>query len=191
MRGRLKVTQWAKSNLRLLHHQLTAGRSIEGKDLGDIDWQDRSYDEPVFLNCSFTETRFTSTGLVGGRFTGCRFLRCGFSRADLLEAVFTDCVFVDRTDPPEGCRFAFSGLRSSRFTRCNLSFVEFDRCDLFSVEMDRCNLLGASFSKMDFSHAYSRKIVTTQELFLLCNFELAHLAELRMPFCDLSGSRLR
>jgi fluoroquinolone resistance protein len=57
--------------------------------------------------------------------------------------------------------------------------------------MERCNLLGASFTKIDFSHAYSRKVVTTRATFRSCNLELAHLAELRMVSCDLSGSRLR
>ena len=44
---------------------------------------------------------------------------------------------------------------------------------------------------MDFSHAYSRKVVKTRAVFRGCNMELACLAELRLPTCDLSGSRLR
>jgi fluoroquinolone resistance protein len=57
--------------------------------------------------------------------------------------------------------------------------------------MERCNMLGASFTKVDFSHAYSRKVVSTRATFRGCNLELAHLGELRMSGCDLSGSRLR
>ncbi len=174
-----------------LHDRLTEGSPINGADLSAIDWQDRGYDDPVFIGCSFADSRFISTRLAGGRFINCRFLRSRFSHADLRETVFQDCLFVDRADQPEGCGFAFSDLRSARFVRSDLSFATFDRCDLFSVEMERCNLLGASFTHVDFSHAYSRKVVTTRAAFRSCNLELANLAELRLASCDLSGSRLR
>jgi fluoroquinolone resistance protein len=57
--------------------------------------------------------------------------------------------------------------------------------------MDRCNLLGAQFTKVDFSHAYSRKVVSTRAVFRGCNLELVGLAGARLQSCDLSGSRLR
>jgi fluoroquinolone resistance protein len=91
----------------------------------------------------------------------------------------------------EGCSFAFSDLRNVRFLQCDLSFAAFDRSDLFSVEMDRCNLLGSRFTKVDFSHAYSRKVVTTRAVFRGCNLGLAEMAELRLASCDLSGCRFR
>jgi fluoroquinolone resistance protein len=57
--------------------------------------------------------------------------------------------------------------------------------------MDQCTLRGARFHKPDFSHAYSRKTVSTRATFRACNLELADLAEARLPGCDLTGSRLR
>ena len=174
-----------------LHDRLTAGAPIQGADLSAIDWQDADYDAPVFIDCQFTAVGFNNTKFQGGRFKDCRFARCRFAHADLREAVFEACGFVDRTGDPEGCGFAFSDLRSARFARCDLSFAVFERCDLFSIELERCNLLGADFIKVDFSHAYSRKVVSTKATFRSCNLELAGLAGLRLPTCDLSGSRLR
>jgi len=56
--------------------------------------------------------------------------------------------------------------------------------------MDQCTLRGARFHKTDFSHAYSRKTVSTRATFRTCNLELADLAEARLPGCDLTGADL-
>jgi fluoroquinolone resistance protein len=169
-----------------LHDRLTNGAPIEGASLTDIDWAERRYDDAMFVDCGFSAAQFTATGLAGARFT-----RCRFAHADLHEATFEDCVFVDRAEKVEGCNFAFSDLRDVRWLQCDLSLAVFDRCDLFSVELDRCNLLGARFTKVDFSHAYSRKVITTRARFRGCNLGLAEMAELRLASCDLSGSRFR
>jgi fluoroquinolone resistance protein len=57
--------------------------------------------------------------------------------------------------------------------------------------MDRCNLLGARFSHADFSHAYGRKVTPIKAKLHRCNFELAQMAGIRLPECDLSASNFR
>ena len=126
--------------------------------------------------------------LRGARFLRCRFIRCRFSRAELPDTAFEDCAFLMQS---EGCTFTFCNLRAARFLRCDLSLCRIERSDLFDIAMDQCVLRGVRLHKADFSHAYSRKLVTTRASFRGCNLELADLSEARLPGCDFSGSRLR
>jgi hypothetical protein len=45
-----------------LDHRLTQGTAVEGADLSQIDWQERSYEDPVFVNCRFSASQFTAPG---------------------------------------------------------------------------------------------------------------------------------
>lgn len=164
---------------------------IEAAALDAVDWTDFAAEEAQFLDCQFDQVGFAGTNFTGARFTRCRFVRCRFSHAELRDAVFESCGFLARDAASEGCSFAFSSLRAARFTGCDLSLCRFDRSDLFDIEMDHSILRGARFHRVDFSHAYSRKLVATRATFRACNFELAELAEARLSGCDLTGSRLR
>jgi fluoroquinolone resistance protein len=163
---------------------------VEAASFTDMDWQDFAGEAARFVDCQFTEAHFTGTIFTAATFVRCRFVRGRFSHADLREAVFESCDFTDRNDPA-GCAFAFTDLRQAKFVKCDLSLCEFSHSDLFSIEMDECTLRGARFQKVDFSHAYSRKVVHTRATFRTCNLELADLSETRLAECDLTASRLR
>jgi fluoroquinolone resistance protein len=163
---------------------------VESASFTDNDWQDFDGEGACFVDCEFADTHFTGTNFASTTFTRCRFLRCRFSHADLREAAFTACLFLDRSDSA-GCAFALTDLRQAKFVKCDLSLCEFSHSDLYAIEMDECTLRGARFIKVDFSHAYSRKVVRTRATFRLCNMELVDLSEARMATCDLTASRLR
>ncbi len=146
------------------------GRPVEDADLSNLDWKDAP--------------------CAGASFLRCRFVGCRFAHADFRGATFEDCVFTDKA-AATGCTFAFSELHEARLIRCDLSFCHFDRCRLFAIEMDRCNLLGANFSNADFGHAYGRKMTSIKATFRRCNFEIASLAGVRLPECDLASSIFR
>ena len=147
---------------------LAHGR-VEGADLSNIDWQ--------------------AFAVEGACFAACRFAPGRFSRIVMAETRFEECVFVSREGDPAGCTFSVCDMRACCFDRCDLSLCHFERCDLFEVEMEQCQLRGARFVKPDFSHAYSRKLVSTRASLRNCNFQLADLSEARLPGCDLTGSR--
>jgi fluoroquinolone resistance protein len=163
---------------------------IESASLTDIDWYDFDGEDACFIGCHFQNAQFGGTNFASATFARCRFIRCRFSRADLRDAAFDECQFLEPADTG-GCGFAFSDLRQAKFLKSDLSLCEFDRSDLFSIEMDACNLRGARFHRIDFSHAYSRKVVRTRPTFRGCNLELVDLAEARLAECDLTASRLR
>ncbi len=164
---------------------------IADAELGDVAWADLDGEGARFSRCSFAGVHATNALLSGASFTGCHFSGARFSHAELNEAVFEECQFTSRDDKAVGCSFAFSNLRDARFVKCDLSLCTFDRSGLFSVVMDQCVLRGARFAKADFSHAYSRKLVTTRATFRHCNFELADLSEARLPGCDFTACRFR
>ncbi len=164
---------------------------IEDAQLHEVAWTDLDCEAAQFNRCSFAGAQFTNTVFSGARFVGCHFFGARFSHAELGEAVFEDCQFATRDADAAGCSFVFSNLRDARFRNCDLSLCQFDRSDLFGIEMDQCVLRGARFIKVDFSHAYSRKLVTTRATFRNCNFELADLSEARLPGCDLTSCRFR
>jgi fluoroquinolone resistance protein len=157
----------------------------------DPDWTDHQAEDAVFTDRVFDRPQFTGTQFAGARFTRCRFLHARFAQADLPGAIFESCTFTAPDDRTEGASFALSNLRAARFLRCDLSLARFDRCDMFDITMDQSTLRGARIHRADFTHAYSRKLVTTRATLRHCNFELADLAELRLPGADLTGSRFR
>jgi len=110
---------------------------------------------------------------------------CRFSRRD------DGGLHLYRQDRIGGLSIRFSELREARLLRCDLSFCIFERSKLFSIEMEKCNLLGARFNHADFSHSFARKTTTTKASMRRCNFELASLASIRLPGCDLSESIFR
>jgi uncharacterized protein YjbI with pentapeptide repeats len=57
--------------------------------------------------------------------------------------------------------------------------------------MDACNLLGAAFPRSGFSRAFGRNVVRAAATLTDCNFDLADLAAIRLPGCDISRSRFR
>jgi fluoroquinolone resistance protein len=163
---------------------------VEAASFTDTGWQDFDGEDARFIGCRFIGTAFTGTRFTAASFTNCQFARCRFSHADLRDTVFEGCDFTDRNDPA-GCAFVFTDLRQAKFVKCDLSLCEFSHSDLFSIEMDESTLRGARFQKVDFSHAYSRKVVHTRATFRSCNLDLADLSETRLAECDLTASRLR
>jgi fluoroquinolone resistance protein len=163
---------------------------VESATFFDFDWHDFDGEGARFIDCHFVEAQFGGTNFGSATFARCHFIRCRFSHADLRDTAFNECQFLDRADTT-GCIFTFSDLRQARFLKCDLSLCEIDRSDLFSIEMDACNLRGARLHRIDFSHAYSRKVVRTRATFRGCNLELVDLAEVRMAECDLTASRFR
>jgi fluoroquinolone resistance protein len=174
-----------------LRSELAAGKAIEGATFPDVDWCDLNCENAVFADCLIERAQVSNAVFTCAKFSRCRFHHCRFSRADLREVEFDACGFTVRDDPPTGCAFVFSDLRRTRFLNCDLSFCQIERSDMFSVEMDLCNLMGARFHKVDFSQAYSRKVVVTRATFRSCNLELAELMEARLAGCDFTGSRFR
>ena len=170
---------------------LAQNRPITGATLSDIDWTDFAAEDAVFTDCIFPRAQFTGTGFAGARFTNCRFPRARFAQAELPGAIFESCHFTTPEDRADGVAFALTNLRAARFLRCDLSLARFDRCDMFDITIDQSTLRGARLHRADFTHAYSRKLVTTRATLRHCNFELAELAELRVPGADLTGSRFR
>jgi fluoroquinolone resistance protein len=131
--------------------------AIESASFADGDWNDFDGEGSRFVECHFAEAQFSGTNFAAATFARCQFTRCRFSHADLREAAFTECKLLHRNDNA-GCVFAFSDLRQARFVNCDLSLCAFQHSDLFSIELDACTLRGARFHRIDFSHAYSRKI---------------------------------
>ena len=174
-----------------LVEELAREALIADAQLGEVAWADLDYAGARLARCSFAGAHAANTVLSGATFAGCQFSGARFSHAELNEAVFEECQFVNRGDKAVGCSFAFSNLRDARFVKCDLSLCQFDRSGLFSIEMDQCVLRGARFDKADFSHAYSRKLVTTRASFRHCNFELADLSEVRLPGCVITSCRFR
>jgi len=164
---------------------------IDAADLSAVDWTDLACEEAHFTACTFTNTQFAGTNLAAARFDNCTFTACRFTRAELQEARFEACRFLPGAIKTEGCTFTFTNMRATRFLRCDLSLARIERSDLFDITMDQCTLRGATFHKLDFSQAYSRKLITTRATFRHCNLELADLTQARLPGCDLTGSRLR
>lgn len=130
------------------------------------------------------EMNWTDLDATDARFVDCRFERAGLVNVILASADFTRCHFSQ-------CRFARSDLRHARWHGCDLQLAVFERSDLYATLMEDCNLRGARFDHVDFSHAFSRKLVRTRAIFRRCNLELADLAGARMPDCELAFSRLR
>jgi fluoroquinolone resistance protein len=181
----------AAMDIQDLRSKLDGGDLIEGATFADMDWCDLDCENARFADCVIDQAQLSSTIFAGAKFSRCQFPRCRFSRADLSDAEFDECSFTVKDDTPVGCAFVFSDFRRARFRKCDLSLCQFERSDLFSVEMDKCNLRGARFHKVDFSHAFSRKVIVTRAIFRACNMELADLAEARLAECDFTDSRLR
>src|ERR1700678_3768922 len=131
---------------------------IESASFTDTDWQDFDAEAARFIDCHFADAHFTRTNFAAATFARCQFARCRITHADLRDAAFTECQLLDRNDTT-GCAFDFTDLRNAKFTKCDLSLCEFSHCDLFSIEMDESTLRGVRFHRVDFSHAYSPKIV--------------------------------
>lgn len=174
-----------------LRSKLDGKEPIDGATFTDVDWCDLDCENGTFTDCVIEQARFSNVNFAGAKFSRCRFLQCRFSRSDLSDAEFEECVFTARNDTPMGCTIMFSDLRRTRFRQCDLSLCQIERSDLFSTEMDQCNLRGARFHKVDFSHAYSRKVIVTRATFRSCNLELTDLAEARLANCDFTDSRFR
>jgi len=178
-------------NISELQNLVEKNYPIQHANLDSIDWQDQSLPETIFQHCVFPRANFSTTTFSGARFNNCHFQECRFTNADLRGASFTDCNFTHRTEKPTGVNFAGCDMRESNFTQCDLNLARFARCDLFSITLQSCNLLGASFEKSDFSHSYGRRAATTRASFLACNLGLSNLADLRLPGCIFTASRLR
>ncbi len=174
-----------------LKAKLKAEQPIEGATFTDVDWSDLDCESARFNDCLIEHAQYSNAIFTGATFSRCQFHRCRYSRSDLTAAAFEDCSFTVRDDAPVGCSFAFSDLRRARFVNCDLSFCEIERSDMFSVEMDRCNLRGARFHRVDFSQAFSRKVVVTRAGFRACNLELADLSDVRAAECEFVESRFR
>jgi fluoroquinolone resistance protein len=167
-----------------------AGGRVSGANLSGFDWADADLAEAAFVDCLIEDVQFANTILNGARFTNCRIARCRAAHADLREALFEDCGFADG-QTHTGLVVAFSELEQARFRNCDLSFSQFDRSGLHAVEMIDCNLRGARFHRADFSRSFGRNIVRTHASFRDCNLELAEMADIRLPGCDLSHCNLR
>jgi fluoroquinolone resistance protein len=170
--------------------QPAAGAHVANADLSGFEWADADLTDAVFEDCRIEGARFANTVLAGARFKNCRILRCRMAHADLREAAFEDCGFAD-PETRAGLVVAFSQLDQARFRNCDLTLSQFDRSSLYAIEMVDCNLRGARFHRADFSRAFGRSVVRTEAVLRDCNLELAELAEVRLPGCDLSDSNLR
>jgi fluoroquinolone resistance protein len=168
----------------------SAGGHVTGAVLSDFDWTDADLSECVFEDCRIVDAQLSNTNLSGARFKNCRIVRCRVAHADLREAVFEDCGFSD-FETKTGLVVAFSEAEQARFVNCDLTFSQFDRSGLYGVEMEDCNLRGARFNRADFSRSFSRNIVRTVAVFRDCNLELAEMAEIRLPGCELARCDLR
>jgi fluoroquinolone resistance protein len=169
---------------------LAKHRPIEGANLSRVEWTDAQCGDARLIDCIVEDAHLKDASFAGAHLVRCRFIRCRFAHVDFRGATLEDCVFTDKA-ASTGSIFAFSELREARLLRCDLSFCHFDRCKLFANEMNKCNLLGTRFDHVDFSHAYGRKVTPSKGALRRCNFELAHLAGIRLPECDLSGSIFR
>ena len=168
----------------------TAGGRISGARLSGFDWTDADLADAVFDDCLIEGAQFSNTILNGARFKNCRFVRCRAAHADLREASFEDCGFAD-PETHTGLTVAFSELEQARFVNCDLTLSQFDRSGLHAIEMRDCNLRGARFHRADFSRSFGRNIIRTLAAFRDCNLELAEMADVRLPGCDLSRCNLR
>jgi fluoroquinolone resistance protein len=168
----------------------SAGDRITGARLSDVDWADADLTDARFDDCLIEDAQFSNTILNAARFTNCRIVRCRAAHADLREAVFENCGFADARTRA-GLVVAFSELERARFVNCDLTLSQFDRSGLHAIEMRDCNLRGARFHRADFSRGFGRNIVRTNASFRDCNLELAEMADIRLPGCDLSHCNLR
>ena len=168
----------------------TAGGRVTGARLSAFDWTDADLAEAAFDDCLIEDAQFSNTVLNGARFTNCRIVRCRAAHADLREAVFDNCGFAD-AETHAGLIIAFSELEQARFVNCDLTLSQFDRSSLHAITLEDCNLRGARFHRADFSRSFGRNIVRTAASFRDCNLELAEMADVRLPGCDLSRCNLR
>ena len=144
----------------------------------------------MFDDCLIEDAQFSNTVLNGARFKNCRIVRCRAAHADLREATFEDCGFAD-AETHTGLVVAFSELEQARFKNCDLTLSQFDRSSLYGIELEDCNLRGARFNRADFSRSFGRSLVRTHAVLRDCNLELAEMADVRLPGCDLSRSNFR
>lgn len=169
---------------------LAKGGEVHGAALSRIDWDSAQCADAALSDCVVEDAVLSGTVLSGARLVRCRFARCRFAHVDLRGAYIEECSFTDR-GASVGSTFAFSELRESRFKGCDLSFCKFERSQLFAIEMNQCNLLGAKFVGADFSHSYGRKMVAVRATLRDCNLELAQLAGISLPGCELARSSFR
>jgi fluoroquinolone resistance protein len=172
-----------------LARTIRAAEPVQALRLSDNRWPELDCQGASFADCLLERIQFSNPILREARFTNCRFVSCRFSHAELQDARFEGCGFAG--EDKKGCSFAFSNLQRAAFIACDLSLTAFDRTELFAIEMRDCNLTGASFTKVDFSRALSRKRIETRANFHACKMDFADLSEARLPACSLAGSRLR
>lgn len=174
-----------------LLQKLTGGGIVQNAVFSELAWPTDEFQSLRFTECLFEKINFLDACLSGASFVRCQFRRCRFAHADLQDAEFEDVEFVDRTEGPSGCHFLISDLRGSKFVRCDLSLCVIERSELHSITMEDCNLRGVRLERVNFSRAYSRKIISTRATFRGCNLELADLADVRLPDGDFSRCRFR
>ena len=170
--------------------KLEPGTILNGTDLSDVDFSELDLSGATFDACTIVDANVSGTCFEGARFSKCSMIRSRFANVDFRDAIFEDCSFAD-DQGHIGAQFAFSRVEEARFYRCDLSFAKFERSELYGVEIETCNLRGAVFKKVDFARAFGSKVVKWAGAIKGCNLELADLAELRMPDCDLNNSRFR
>ena len=170
--------------------RLEAGMVVRDTDLSQLDFTDADLSAACFEECMLIDAKLTGTCFDSARFVRCRFIRLRMANCDLRDAVLTDCSFAD-DQGYSGAQFAFTRLEQTRFSGCDLSFASFDRSNLFGLDMERCNLRGAAFAKVDFGRTFGSKLTKWAGKLRSCNLELTDMIDIRMPDCDLSGSKLR
>ena len=178
-------------DMKKLRSKLDRGEPVGGAAFLDTDWTDFNCENAKFTDSGFDQAQFSNVVFSGTKFVRCKFQRCCFfpRRSERYGIRGVRFYRSGRTGPVAPLRSAICG--GPDFWKCDLSLCQIERSDLFSIEMDQCVLRGARFHKVDFSHAYSRKLVTTRATFRGCNMELVDLSEARLATCDFTGSRLR
>lgn len=166
------------------------GVRIEDRDLSHEDWRTLACEDAVFISCTFNDVHFQETALRGARFERSTFRACRFPHADLRECLFEDCVFADR-ETKNGAVFAFADLSQAQFLRCDLSYSVFERADCYALTLENCAMTAARFLRADFSRAFGKKVVRTSAKITGCRLDLAELAEIRLPGCELARSNFR
>lgn len=179
-----------RTRLEMSKATLEPGAVLNGIPLSQFDLSYLDLSDAVLTECSLFDANLSGTSFEGARFSRCRFVRCRFANVDFRDAAFEDCTFAD-DQGHHGAEFSFGRMEQAGFRRCDLSFAKFERTDLYGLEMETCNLRGSTFKSVDFARAFGRKIVKWAGALKGCNLELADLAEIRMPGCDLNNSSLR
>lgn len=169
---------------------LRPGVRLQGRDLSHLDWTDLDLSDAVLTGCTLSDVQLSGVVLEGARLADCRLVRCRFAHADLRDASFEGCSLAD-DQGHAGVVFAFSRMDGAAFSRCDLSFSRLERSSAYGLSWQGCNLRGATFTGADFSRAFGRKVVRWDGRLIDCNLELADLADLAMPGCELTGSNLR